>query len=76
LAFAWAGIEITEHSRPPGSSTGAHDPLARLDEDELRASAHDAFMAFWRGAEIEQPALWAAYCLAQARYEAYLLQAK
>jgi len=34
---------------------------------------YDAFMGFWRGAESEQEMLWAVYCAAQARYEAYLL---
>jgi len=44
-------------------------------EDTLRDAAHDAFMAFWRGAECDQAVLWAAYCVAQARYDAYLLRA-
>jgi hypothetical protein len=39
-------------------------------EYALRDAAHDAFMAFWRGEEADQPALWAADCLAQARYDA------
>ena len=43
-------------------------------EHALRDAAHDAFMAFWRGDEADQPALWAAYCLAQARYDAYLMR--
>jgi len=38
-----------------------------VTEDEL----HDAFMAFWRG---ESDQLWAAYCEAQERYDAYLLR--
>ncbi|HJZ48678.1 MAG TPA: hypothetical protein VKE41_15985 [Roseiflexaceae bacterium] len=42
-------------------------------EDTLRDAAHDAFMAFWRAAECEQAALWAAYCAAQVYYEAYLM---
>ena len=44
-------------------------------EDALRDAAHDAFMAFWRSEECEQAVLWAAYFAAQARYDAYLLQA-
>lgn len=32
-------------------------------------------MAFWRSEEIDQPALWAAYCAAQARDDAYLMRA-
>jgi hypothetical protein len=43
-------------------------------EHALHDAAHDAFMAFWRGEEADQPALWAAYCLAQARYDAYLMR--
>jgi len=44
-------------------------------EDALCDAAHDAFMAFWRAADTEQAdALWAAYCAAQARYDAYLMQ--
>jgi hypothetical protein len=43
-------------------------------EYALRDAAHDAFMAFWRGEEADQPALWAAYCVVQARYDAYLTQ--
>jgi hypothetical protein len=42
-------------------------------EDELRDAAHDAFMAFWRGAEPERATLWAAYCEAQECYDAHLL---
>jgi hypothetical protein len=42
-------------------------------EDALCDAAHDAFMAFWHGAETDQAAeLWAADCLAQARDDAYL----
>jgi hypothetical protein len=43
--------------------------------DDLRDTAHDAFMAFWRAAEPDQAVLWAAYCAAQARYDAYLMWA-
>jgi len=46
--------------------------MARLTEDALRDAAHDAFMAFWRGGEKDQGLLWAAYCEAQERYDAYL----
>jgi hypothetical protein len=53
-------------------TAGAYHQLARLEEDQLRDAAHDAFMAFWRGGE--RAALWAAYCEAQERYEAYLLR--
>ncbi len=42
-------------------------------EDELCDRPYDAFMAFWRGAESERGALWAAYLAAQDDYEAYLL---
>jgi hypothetical protein len=42
-------------------------------EDALRDAAHDAFMAFWCAAEPEQAALWEAYCVAQACYDAYLM---
>jgi hypothetical protein len=45
-----------------------------MGEDALRDAAHDAFMAFWRGDEHEQVALWAAYCATQARYEQYLMR--
>ena len=42
-------------------------------EDALREAAHDAFVQFWRAAETDQAVgLWAAYCAAQARYDAYL----
>ena len=44
-------------------------------EDALRDAAHDAFMAFWRSTECEHAALWATYCAAQTRYEAYLMRA-
>jgi hypothetical protein len=44
--------------------------LARVEEDQLRDAAHDAFMAFWPGDQVE---LWLAYCDAQARYDAYML---
>ena len=44
--------------------------MERLEEDQLRDAAHDAFMAFWRGKRAE---LWVAYCEAQERYEAYLI---
>jgi len=53
-----------------GRTAGACNQLARLEEDALRDAAHDAFMAFWRGGQVE---LWAAYCEAQERYEAYLM---
>jgi hypothetical protein len=43
-------------------------------EDALRDAAHDAFMACWRGEATDQPALWAVYRVAQARYDAYLLR--
>jgi hypothetical protein len=44
-------------------------------EDALCDEAHDAFMAFWRAAETDQAVgLWAAYCLAQACYDAYLMR--
>jgi hypothetical protein len=36
---------------------------------------YDAFMAFWRSEATDQPALWAAYCAAQARYDACIRQA-
>ena len=43
--------------------------------DDLRDAAHDAFMQFWRAAETGQATeLWATYCAAQARYDAYLRQ--
>jgi hypothetical protein len=45
----------------------------RLEEDQLRDAAHDAFMAFWRGAEGERTMLWAAYSEAQDRYDNCLL---
>jgi hypothetical protein len=57
----------------PYRAAGAYDQLARLDEDALRDAAHDTFMALWRGAEGERAMLWAAYCEAQERYDAYLL---
>jgi hypothetical protein len=44
-------------------------------EYALRDAAYDAFMAFWRGEETDQSALWAVYCAAQARYDAYLMRA-
>ena len=54
-----------------GQSVSERDAV----EVALRDAAYDAFMAFWRGAETAQVAeLWAAYCLAQARYDAYLMQ--
>ena len=43
-------------------------------EYALRDAVYDAFMAFWRSEKTDQPALWAAYCAAQARYDAYLMQ--
>ena len=43
-------------------------------EDALRDAAHDAFLACWRGEATDQPALWAVYCAAQARYDAYLMR--
>ena len=43
-------------------------------EYALRDAVYDAFMAFWRGEAADQPALWAAYCAAQARYDAYLMR--
>ena len=62
-------------------AAGAHDRLAvrRMSErdaheDALRVTAHDAFMAFWPGAESDRAALWTDYCEAQDRYDAYLLQ--
>jgi len=45
--------------------------MARLEEDQLRDAAHDAFMAFWRGADSGRAALWTAYSEAQERYDAY-----
>jgi hypothetical protein len=45
--------------------------VARLVEDQLGDTAHGAFMVLWRG---ERAELWAAYCEAQERYEAYLLR--
>jgi hypothetical protein len=47
--------------------------LERLKEDELRDGAHDAFTAFWRGSEDDRAMLWATYCEAQERYDAYLV---
>jgi hypothetical protein len=55
-----------------GASVSERDTTA----DELRDAAHDAFMAFWRAAETDQAALWAAYGAAQARYDAYLMRAQ
>jgi len=55
----------------PHRAAGA---LARVTEDALRDATHDAFMALWRGAEGEWAELWAAYCEAQERYDAYLLR--
>ena len=43
-------------------------------EYALRDAVYDAFMAFWRSEETDQAALWAAYCAAQARYDAYLMR--
>lgn len=44
-------------------------------EGTLRDAAHDAFMAFWRGADTpDAERLWQAYCRAQARYDEYLLE--
>ena len=60
-------------SAAPNRAAGAHDPLARLDEDVLRDAAHDAFMALWRSEEGDHTLLWAAYLAAEARYDAYLL---
>jgi hypothetical protein len=38
--------------------------------EALRDAAHDAFMAFWHAMDTDQAtALWAAYCVAQERYE-------
>jgi hypothetical protein len=40
------------------------------NEDRLRDTAHDAFLAFWRGADTaEAEGLWLRYCVAQERYE-------
>ncbi len=51
--------------------SAARDPA----EDALRDAAHDAFMAFWRGADTLAAAqLWRVYCAAQARYDDYLLE--
>ena len=45
------------------------------DEDALRDAAHDAFMAFWRGADTAAAErLWQAYCRAQAKYDEYVLE--
>ena len=45
-------------------------------ENALCDAVHDAFLQFWRAAETEQAAeLRAAYCAAQARYDAYLTRA-
>jgi hypothetical protein len=42
-------------------------------EDALHDAAHNAFMAFWRGAETDHAtALWSAYCVGQERYEQWL----
>jgi len=43
-------------------------------ESALRDAVYDAFMGFWRSEATDQPALWAAYCAAQARYDAYLMR--
>jgi hypothetical protein len=41
-----------------------------------RDAAHDAFMAFWRGADTaEAEVLWLHYCAAQERYEQCLREA-
>jgi hypothetical protein len=54
-----------------GQSVSERDAV----EVALRDAAYDAFMAFWRGAETDQEAeLSAADCLAQARYDAYLMR--
>jgi hypothetical protein len=46
------------------------------DEDRLRDAAHDAFMAFWQGADTaDSEALWLRYCVAQERYEQRLREA-
>ena len=45
-------------------------------EYALHDAVYDAFMAFWRSEATDQPALWAAYCAAQARYDAYLMRAQ
>jgi hypothetical protein len=58
-------------SAAKNGTASPHDPLERVEEDQLRDAAHDAFMAFWRGGQVE---LWAAYCEAQERYETYLLR--
>jgi len=42
--------------------------------DDLRDAAHDAFMQFWHAIESDQAVLWAAYCAAQACYDAYLMR--
>jgi hypothetical protein len=44
-----------------------------MTEDALRDAAHDAFMAFWRGAESDRVLLWVAYLAAQERYDAYFV---
>jgi hypothetical protein len=44
-------------------------------ENALCDAAHDAFRAFWRSEACEHAAVWAAYCAAQARYEADLMRA-
>jgi hypothetical protein len=44
------------------------------DEDELCDATHDAFIALWRDAELDQAVLWATYRAAQDRYDAYLEQ--
>jgi hypothetical protein len=42
-------------------------------EDQLRDAAHDAFMAFWRGAQMQAAELlWRAYGAAQEQYAAHL----
>ena len=43
-------------------------------ESALRDAVYDAFMAFWRSEETDQPVLWAAYLAAQARSDAYLMR--
>jgi hypothetical protein len=42
--------------------------------NDLRDAAHDAFMQFWHAAEPDRMVFWAAYCAAQARYDAYLMR--
>jgi hypothetical protein len=49
----------------PGMSTARDTGV-----HQLRNAAHDAFMAFWRGADTaDADGLWLRYCADQERYE-------